>query len=411
MAEVRIDPELVERCIFELAQHGAHGETGVWRTVYSPDWVAAQELVSSWFAAAEMDVRTDAVGNLWGRLEGTEPGRVIASGSHIDSQTPGGRYDGALGVIASFVAMRALREQFGRPRRTLEAVSLCEEEASRFHATRFWGSRAITARIAPDEPDRILGYDGETIGDAMRGVGLDPTRIAEAARDDLDTWIELHIEQGPILEDQRLPVGIVWSITGIRHYVVEVVGRSDHAGARPMDTRLDPMAGAAEMILGVIGIALELGRPAVTTVGKLGVEPNLAPAVPEKVTFTVDTRHPDPAEIQHLHARQEELMRSVAERRGLGISWTIPLDLPPCVCDPGVVALLENVARSRQIPFITMHSGAGHDTQNMAAVAKVAMIFVQSEGGRSHTPAEFTRVEHAVEGIRVLAAALHELAY
>jgi acetylornithine deacetylase/succinyl-diaminopimelate desuccinylase-like protein len=325
MAEVRIDPELVERCIFELAQHGAHGETGVWRTVYSPDWVAAQELVSSWFAAAGMDVRTDAVGNLFGRLEGTEPGRVIASGSHIDSQTPGGRYDGALGVIASFVAMRALREQFGRPRRTLEAVSLCEEEASRFHATRFWGSRAITARIAPDEPD--------------------------------------------------------------------------------------PMAGAAEMILGVIGIALELGRPAVTTVGKLGVEPNLAPAVPEKVTFTVDTRHPDPALIQHLHARQEELMRSVAERRGLGISWTIPLDLPPCVCDPGVVALLENVARSRQIPFITMHSGAGHDTQNMAAVAKVAMIFVQSEGGRSHTPAEFTRVEHAVEGIRVLAAALHELAY
>lgn len=411
MTEVTIDPELVERYVLELAQHGAHGETGVWRTVYSPEWVAAQDLVASWCVEAGLTVRRDAVGNVWGRLDGTAPGRVIASGSHIDSQTPGGRYDGALGVIAAVVALRALREQFGRPRRTLEAVSLCEEEASRFHAARFWGSRAITARIERDEPEKIRGYEGETIGDAMRSVGLDPTRIPEAARDDLDTWIELHIEQGPILEDEQLPVGIVWSITGIRHYVVEVLGRSDHAGARPMDTRLDPMAGAAEMILGVIDIALELGRPAVTTVGKVNVEPNLAPAVPAQVTFTVDTRHPDPVEIHRLHQRQEELMRSVAERRGLRISWNIPLDLPPCVCDPSLVALLEQTARTQQIPFLTMHSGAGHDTQNMAAAAKAAMIFVQSEGGRSHTPEEFTKVEHAVEGIRVLAAALHQLAY
>jgi allantoate deiminase len=411
MDEVRIDPELVERYIVELARHGAHGETGVSRTVYSPEWVAAQDLVASWCVEAGLDVRRDAVGNVWGRLEGTASGRVIASGSHIDSQTPGGRYDGALGVIAAVVALRALREQFGPPRRTLEAVSLCEEEASRFHAARFWGSRAITARIEPDEPEKILGFEGETIGDAMRDVGLDPARIPEAARDDLDTWIELHIEQGPILEDEQLPVGVVWSITGIRHYVVEVVGRSDHAGARPMDTRLDPMAGAAEMILGVIGVALELGRPAVTTVGKLSVEPNLAPAVPEKVIFTVDTRHPDPSEIQNLHARQEELMRSIAERRGLRISWNIPIDLPPCVCDPSTVELLEQAAGGQEIPFKTMHSGAAHDTQNIAAAAKVAMVFVRSEGGRSHTPEEFTQIDHAVAGIRVLAAALHELAY
>jgi allantoate deiminase len=411
MTTVEIDPGLVERYVLDLARHGAHGETGVWRTVYSPEWVAAQDLVASWCSEAGLDVRRDAVGSVWARLEGTEQGPVIASGSHIDSQTPGGRYDGALGVISAVVALRALREQFGPPRRTLEAVSLCEEEASRFHAARFWGSRAITARIAPGEPDTILDFEGETIAEAMRSVGLDPDRIPEAARDDLDTWIELHIEQGPILEDEQLPVGVVWSITGIRHYVVEVVGRSDHAGARPMDTRLDPMAGAAEMIHETIGVALEMGRPAVTTVGNVNVEPNLAPAVPEKVTFTLDTRHPDPAEIQRLHARQEELMRAVAERRGLGISWSTPLDLPPCVCDPGVVELLERTARELQIPFMTLHSGAGHDTQNMAAAAKVAMIFVQSEGGRSHTPEEFTKIEHAVEGIRVLASALHELAY
>jgi allantoate deiminase len=408
---ISIDADLVERCILELARHGADGETGVSRTVYSPEWVAAQEQVESWLSEAGLDVRRDAVGNVWGRLGGSEPGPVIATGSHIDTQTPGGRYDGALGVVAGIVALRTLEEQFGQPRRTLEAASLCEEEASRFHAARFWGSRAITGRIAPGEVDTIRGYEGETIGEAMRSVGLDPSRITEAARADLDTWIELHIEQGPILEGEQLPAGVVWSITGIRHYVVELVGRSDHAGARPMDTRLDPMAGAAEMISGVIGIALELGRPAVTTVGRMQVEPNLAPAVPERVTFTVDTRHPDPDEMRALHARQEELMRSIAERRGLRISWTTPIDLPPCVCDPGVVATLEEAARDQGVPYLKLHSGAAHDTQNMAAIAKVAMVFVQSEGGRSHTPAEFTKVEDAVAGIRILAAALHKLAY
>lgn len=410
-ARIDIDTGLVERLIVELARYGAYGETGVWRTVYSPAWVAAQDQVAAWYADAGLDVHRDAVGTVWGRLAGTEPGLVIASGSHIDSQTPGGRYDGALGVIAAFVAVRTLKEQVGRPRHTLEAASFCEEESSRFHAARFWGSRAVTGRIAPDEPETMRDFCGETMAGAMRGVGLDPARIDEAARDDIGAWVELHVEQGPILEAEQLPVGVVWSITGIRHYVVEVVGRSDHAGARPMHTRLDPMAGAAEMVSGVIGIALELGSPAVTTVGRMEVEPNLAPAVPARVVFTVDTRHPDPATCRQLYRRQEELMKSVAKRRGLRISWSVPLDLPPCVCDPGVVSLIEEAARSQGVPFLTMHSGAAHDTQNMAAIAKVAMVFVRSEGGRSHTPEELTTLEDAVSGIRVLTAALHALAY
>ena len=408
---IDVDPGVVEHYVLELARHGAHGETGVWRTAYSPEWVAAQEQVASWYEEAGLDVRQDAVGNVWGRLEGEELGPVIASGSHIDSQTPGGRYDGALGVIAALVALRTLRERFGRPRRTLEAASLCEEESSRFHAANLWGSRGITARIAPDEPERIRGFEGETIAEAMRAVGLEPERIPEAARDDLDVWIELHIEQGPILEEAGLPAGVVSAITGIRHYAVELVGRSDHAGARPMDMRLDPMAGAAEIVTGVIGAALEMGRPAVTTVGSMHVEPNLPPAVPERVVFTIDSRHPDPQGLHELQARQEALMRDVAKRRGLAISWSAPLDLRPCVCDPGIVALLEEAAREQDVPFLTMHSGAAHDTQNLAAIARVAMVFVRSKGGRSHTPAEFTAVEDAVAGIRVLASALHKLAY
>lgn len=408
---IDIDAGLVERHLLELARHGAHGETGVWRTVYSPEWVAAQDEVARWFANAGLDVRRDAVGNVWGRLAGDREGPVIASGSHIDSQTPGGRYDGALGVIGALVALRTLRERFGRPRRTIEAVSLCEEEASRFHAANFWGSRAVIGSIKPDEPERIRDADGVSIAEAMRAVGLDPGRIPEAARDDVETWIELHIEQGPVLEAAGLPAGVVDAITGIRHYVVQLAGRSDHAGARPMEGRLDPMAGFAEIVSAVIGVALDLGPPAVTTVGRAQVEPNLPAAVPDRVTFTVDSRHPDPDVLEEQHARQEHLMRSIAERRGLEISWSTPIDLPPCLCDPAVVAALERAAREQDVPFRRMHSGAGHDTQNIARIAKVAMVFARSKDGRSHTPAEFTAAADAAAATRVLAAALHELAY
>jgi allantoate deiminase len=408
---IDVDAGLVERYLLELARHGAYGETGVWRTAYSPEWVAAQDQVAAWMAEAGLEVRSDAVGSVWGKLAGSEGGPVVATGSHIDSQTPGGRYDGALGVVAALVALRTLREQFGAPRRTLEAVSLCEEEASRFHATNFWGSRAIVGAISPEEPEAIRDREGVSIGEAMRGVGLDPERIAEARRDDLDTWIEVHIEQGPILEAEGLPVGVVDAITAIRHYVIELTGRSDHAGARPMEGRLDPMAGFAEIVTAVIGVALESGAPAVTTVGRVNVEPNLPSAVPDKVTFTLDSRHPDQRMVDAQHARQEELMREIAERRGLQISWTKPLDLPASPSDPAVVAALEEAAAAEGIPFRRMHSGAGHDTQNIARIARTAMVFARSKDGRSHTPEEFTSVDDAVAAIRVLAAALHRLAY
>jgi allantoate deiminase len=408
---IDIDGSLVERYLLDLARHGAFEQTGVWRTAYSPEWVAAQEQVAAWFAEAGLEVRRDAVGNVWGRLAGDQERPVIASGSHIDSQTPGGRYDGALGVISALVALRTLRELFGPPRRTIEAVSLCEEEASRFHAANLWGSRAITGSIEPDEPERIRDFEGVSIAEAMRTVGLDRERISDAARDDIETWVELHIEQGPVLETAGLPVGVVDAITGIRHYVVELVGRSDHAGARPMVGRLDPIAGFAEIVTAVIGVALEIGPPAVTTVGRIQVEPNLPAAVPDRVTFTVDSRHPDPKTLEQQHERQEELMRAIAERRNLEISWSVPLDLPPCLCDPAVVGALERAARKQGVPFLRMHSGAGHDTQNMSKIANVAMVFARSKDGRSHTPAEFTAIDDAVAATRVLATMLHELAY
>jgi allantoate deiminase len=408
---IRVDPALVEQYLMELAQFGAYGETGVWRVVYSPEWVAAQSQVAAWCVEAGLRVRRDAIGNLWGRLDGAEGGKAIVSGSHIDTQRPGGRYDGALGVIAALTAIRTLRERYGTPRRPLELLSLCEEESSRFPAANLWASRAITGAVRADEPETIRSYDGETMAETMRAVGLDPTRIGEAVRDDIDTFIELHIEQGPILEQADLPVAIVNAITGIRHYVVELRGSANHAGAFPMDLRRDPMAGAAEIIAGVINTAHRMGLPAVTTVGRILAEPNYPAIVPEKVTFTIDARHPDPAARRVLYAKHEALVQEVAARRDLDVTWQLTIDHPPCVCDPPTVELLAEAAREQGLSPMIMASGAGHDSQRMAEIAKVAMIFVQSKDGRSHTPEEFTSIEHCVAGIEVLAAGLYNLAY
>ena len=245
----------------------------------------------------------------------------------------------------------------------------------------------------------------------MRAIGLNPMRIPEAVRDDLDAFIELHIEQGPILEQAGLPVGIVHAITGIRHYVVELTGTANHAGAFPMDLRRDPMAGAAEIISGVVNTAHRMGRPAVTTVGRMLVEPNGPAIVPDRVTFTVDARHPDPAARETLYGKHEALMREVAARRDLGIGWHHTSEKAPLTCDRELVQLLEEAQHEQRIPTLTMTSGAVHDTQQMAPKCRVAMVFVQSKDGRSHTPAEFSSIEHCVAGIQVLAAGLHKLAY
>lgn len=412
MPHIHIDPALVQRYVEELGRFGAHSGTGVWRTVYSPEWIAATAQYARWCEDAGLATRQDAVGSVWGRLEGSEGGSSVVSGSHIDTQRPGGRYDGALGALAGLIAIRALKEQFGEPKRPLEAVALCEEEGSRFPSAGWWGSRALTGRIAPEDPERIRGLAGdETIADAMRGAGFDPARIPEARRNDIDSFIELHIEQGPILEHANLPVGIVSGITGICQSVVELQGEQNHAGAFPMDLRRDPMMGFTEIATTVVNTAHRWGRPAVTTVGRVEVEPNGVAVIPRKVRFTIDARHPDAAAYDRLLASHERAMREVAERRNLDISWETMINQPACPSDPGLLLMAQEAAREQGIPFMIMSSGAGHDSQQMAAIAKVVMIFVRSKDGRSHTPEEFSSTEDIVSGIKVLAATLHKAAY
>ena len=408
---MQFDPQMVWTHITTLARHGAQGETGVSRTVYSPEWRAAQDEVAGWMVAAGLEVRLDAVGNLWGRLAGSKPGKSIVTGSHIDSQCPGGRFDGALGVVSGLLAVAELKRHYGFPKRTIEVVSLAEEESSRFPTAHFWGSRGVTGRISPEDLTTTISFAGERIGDVMAAAGFDPARVHEAIRDDLGAFVELHIEQGPLLEAEGLPLGVVRAITGIRHYEITVEGTSNHAGAFPMDGRRDPMRGVAEMIAAVVDTAEAWGRPAVTTVGRITAEPNYPAIVPDRVRFTIDARHPDPARRLELYATHEATLRRIAAERDLSLTIANSSEHAPYTCDAGLVSAFEGAARRTGVMFQTMTSGAVHDTQRMAEVCPGVMLFVRSKDGRSHTPAEYSSPEDCALGVGLLAAGLRDLAY
>lgn len=411
MPRIEIDQGEVEDLLMRLAKVGQVGETGVSRLAYSPEWVEAMQICEDYGSAAGLQMRRDAVGNLWARLDGQAPGAPMVTGSHIDSQDPGGRYDGALGAVAGLIALATLKRQFGPPDQPLEALVLCEEEGSRFPTTGFWGSRAIVGKIAPGDLDTTLSFEGEPIGDVMRAIGLDPGAVHEAIRTDIAGFIELHIEQGPILEAADLPVGLVSAINGMGQFEVVIDGQDNHAGAFPMDMRRDPMAGFAEIASALIDHAHRLGRPAVTTIGRCHAEPGGTAIVPRQVRFALDARHPDPDKRRELYATQDRMMAEICARRGLGYQRKEMINIEPCLSDPALMRAMEKAAQDLDIPHLTMVSGAGHDAQQISLVAPVAMIFVRSKDGRSHTPEEYSSLGDCVAGISVLAQTLLRLRY
>lgn len=411
MKTVDIDETEVEDLLMALAEIGRVGETGVSRLAYSRQWTEAMNMCRTFAEKAGLEVRHDVVGNLWARLPGTSDGPVISTGSHIDSQDPGGRYDGALGAAGGLIALKALKEQFGTATRTLEAVVLCEEEGSRFPTSAFWGSRAIVGKIAPEDLRSTRSFNNEPIGEVMRKLGYDPSKVREAVRHDIGAFIELHIEQGPILEADDLPVGLVTAINGMGQFEVVLEGQDNHAGACPMDLRCDPMAGFAEIASSLIDHAHRLGRPTVTTIGQVEAEPAGIAIVPRTVRFSIDARHPDPETRRKLYATQDQMMTEICARRGLGYTRTELINLEPCLSDPKILRTMEDAAKALGLPCQKMISGAGHDAQQMSLIAPVAMIFVRSEGGRSHTPDEFSTLSDCTDGIRLLAQTLYAMSY
>jgi allantoate deiminase len=406
---VRIEPAEMQRLVETLGQHGEQPGGGIIRHVYSPAWKQAQDQLASWFAEAGLQVRQDAVGNLFGRLEG-ESARTVLTGSHFDTVLLGGRYDGALGVLSAFAAVRALSNEHGRPKKSLEVVALCEEEDSRFHAN-FWGTRGMLGLIKATELDELLDQDGVSIARAMREVGLAPEQYHEAVRTDLDAFIELHIEQGRTLYDEQVPLGVVEAITGLYRYLTTVEGRTDHAGTTPMDLRRDAVQAAAEMALAGTRLVEADGRPAVVTNGRWDIQPGAWNIVPGRASFSVDLRHPDEATKQRLARELQAASDRIAESRGVTVQYELAGDILPMPMNPEIQATLAAAASDHGLAYRRMVSGAGHDSQVMATRVPTGMLFVPSVEGRSHSAAEYTTPEAAATGVEVLAAALHRLAY
>ncbi|MCD9023327.1 allantoate deiminase [Cohnella silvisoli] len=389
---------------------GTEATGGVTRLLYTQPWKEAQAFLAETMTEAGLDVRFDKVGNLFGRLQGSNPDvPVILTGSHIDTVRNGGKLDGAYGIMGGIAALKYLKETHGTPIHTLEVVSFCEEEGSRFPIA-YWGSGNVTGLFDPHSGQELLDVEGTSLQSAMEASGFGLRGQPDCKRGDLGAFVELHIEQGVILERMAKQIGIVEAIVGQRRYSVSLRGEANHAGTTPMNMRSDAMACAAEMI---VRLELLAARAAalVATVGRIQAAPNIPNVIPGTVEFTLDIRHDNEGTLSWFCDYLFQEYEDIANRRGLGLAITPWLATTPVPMDRSLAEQIEQVCGKLSLSHRRMFSGAGHDAQLFSPICPTAMIFVPSKAGISHSPDEYSSPEQLSDGVSVLASLLYEMAY
>ncbi|BEU86721.1 allantoate deiminase [Selenomonas sp. TAMA-11512] len=400
-----------ERLLQWLGQFGPDPEGGMSRLLYKKSWVAAQQALAQHMRDNGFSVKYDAVGNLFGRIEGTEhPEETILTGSHVDTVKKGGLYDGALGIIGGLVALETLVKEYGKPKKSLELVSFAEEEGSRFPYV-FWGSKNLFGLAKPSEVENITDFDGIPFVEAMSKAGFSFLAADFKPRTDLKAFLELHIEQGGVLEREKLPIGLVEAIVGQRRFTIKLKGEANHAGTTPMSYRRDAVYIFSKIECMIMEHAFAYGDPLVATVGKVEVTPNIVNVVPAEVLFTLDVRHTQKDKIVSFTDEVREKMQQIAKEANAEIEIDMWMDEDPVPLDPKIVDVLEEACKENGLSYRRMHSGAGHDSQIIAPRVPTAMLFVPSRAGISHNPAEYTHPADLGEGVKALRAALHALAY
>lgn len=305
------------RRLDQLSSIGSDPTGGLTRLLYSDEWLTAQKYIQEEMTAMGMTTKFDGVGNLFGRIEGKDlPNETVMTGSHIDTVVNGGNLDGQFGVLASLTAVEYLKEKYGQPKRSLEVISMAEEEGSRF-PTVFWGSKNFVGIADNEEVKDIKDGQGKGFVDEMRRQGFDFQE--QTRRDDIVAFVEEHIEQGSILETEGDQIGVVTSIAGQRRYNITLKGQANHAGTTPMSYRHDAVYGMAKIVTLALERAHEIGDPLVMTFGKVVPKPNTVNVVPGEVLFTMDCRHTDPDFLIEFSTQVEEMMKEVAQDMGLGI--------------------------------------------------------------------------------------------
>ncbi|MBU5352032.1 Zn-dependent hydrolase [Paenibacillus barcinonensis] len=400
-----------------LAGYGADEQGGVTRLLYDRAWCDAQQALAVKMQEKGLTAEFDQSGNLFGTLLADPDSSAasahdlpIVTGSHIDSVVHGGKYDGAYGVVAGILALEYLQQQFGAPRRTLQVVSLCEEEGSRFPFA-YWGSRSITGVAHLHDVRELQDAGGVRFEDAMTQAGFGPDSHYRAAERKIGAFIELHIEQGQVLERLGHSIGIVSAIVGQKRFSVTVSGEANHAGTTPMIWRKDALAGAADMISAVRRIALQAGQPLVATVGQIIPDPGVGNVVAGRAVFSLDIRHIQQESIEQCWKQMLEAFTTIAEEHQLELDWEEHLSVAPIAMNAGIIQDIQEICIQEQLSSHTMASGAGHDSQIFQPACPTAMVFVPSSSGISHNPLEFTTEEDLMRGFRVLVRLLYKYGY
>lgn len=372
------------------------------RRSFSARFIEGRAWLEGRFRDAGLVVRTDPAGNLIGRWEGSEPGLgTLALGSHSDTVPDGGRLDGTAGVIAALEVVRALRDRGHAPRHAIEVIDCLAEEVSDFGLSCI-GSRAMAGVLQPGALSRRKP-DGETLAEAIRRMGGDPDLLAEARRRDLAAWLELHIEQGQVLERAGEEIGIVTGIVGISRLEIEIAGRPDHAGTTQMQDRSDALVAASAIVLDVRERALALAGDLVATVGELDILPNAANVIPGTARLLLDIRADRKDTLARFVADLRGTVPSIARAFGTEVRrMDLISDADPVGFDPGLLDGLEAEARGLGLACRRMASGAGHDAAFLSRIAPAAMLFVPSRDGRSHCPEEWSEQDHLAGGAAVL---------
>ncbi len=370
----------------------------------------AHELVGGWMRQAGMSVRRDNVGNLRGRYEAAKPdGATLLLGSHLDSVRDAGRYDGPLGVVAAIAAVAQLNEERRRLPFSIEVLAFADEEGLRFGST-YLGSRAIAGSFDPRDLERS-DERGIAMRDAIRAFGGDPDRIREDAwrGGELLGYVEVHIEQGPVLEARGLPVGVVLGIAGQNRYTVTFTGEAGHAGTVPMSLRRDALAAAAELVLAVESEA-RAEPQVVATVGRIEAHPGATNVIAGRAQLSLDVRSGDRAALLVASRRMLDLAEEIATGRKLTVRITVDARNEAVACDDGLVRLLSQAVEAAGFPVAQLTSGAGHDGVEISRIAPVGMLFVRCKGGISHNPAESVTTEDVAVALDVLDRFLELLA-
>nr|WP_304212599.1 M20 family metallo-hydrolase [Fredinandcohnia onubensis] len=399
-----INKERLEERITELSKIGKIGETGVCRLTLSKEDRQAVETVKGWMEEAGLTARIDHFGNLIGRMEGENPDApILMLGSHIDSQPYGGRFDGTIGVLGALEVIQTMKENHIVPNRPMEVVAFSDEEGCRFNKGLF-GVRGILGKLEDDELER-QDKDGVTRREALIEFGCDPSKFKESEypKGSIGSFLEMHIEQGPVLENMNKPVGIVTGISGPLWLTVELEGFAGHAGSVPMPMRKDALVGAAKIIIALNEIASqEPGAPTVGTVGSLRVFPDSRNIIPEKVSFTVDLRDIDLNRRHKLEAQLHAKIKEITDEHGLRCKITEDTNSEPRYCAERIKDIMRNEMQSIGLEPMELMSGPFHDSLAMSYECEYGMIFVRCKDGISHNPKEFSTFEDISLGTELL---------